>query len=357
MRCAEAQQGGRTVQQTQSPAAFPPQAALYQLAVGHYVPRALHVAAKLGIADLLAAGPRAAAELARATSTNEGALRRVLRLLVSVGVFDERDDGSFALTELSECLRKDVSGSARSMVLLFAGTRIQEAWAELEYCVQTGEPAYRKRGIDDPFPEMAKDPATTAVFDAAMADFTRLAAIAVAATYDFSSLRTLIDVGGGSGALLIGILSAHPHLHGVVFDQAHAVDRARNEIAGAGLAERCDAVAGDFFRELPRGGDAYLLKHVIHDWDDERALAILRNCHRAMGDGGRLLVIEGVYPPHVDRSWASRAAAANDVNMLVNTGGRQRSEEEFRALYDAAGFTLTRIVPTPVVSVIEGARR
>ncbi|HEY8516759.1 MAG TPA: methyltransferase [Candidatus Binatia bacterium] len=344
-------------QQSAQPA-FPPQAVLYQISVGHYVPRALYVAAKLGIADLLRDGPRQAADLAAATGTNAGALRRVLRLLASVGVFDEGDDGSFALTELSQCLRDDVPGSARSMVLLFAGPRTQEAWAELEYCVRTGAPAYRKRGVVDPFADMAKDPEATAVFDAAMADATRMTEMAVAASYDFSKLGTLIDVGGGNGALLIGILSAHPHLRGVVMDQAHAVERARRQIAAAGLDERCTAVAGDFFARVPGGGDAYLLKHVLHDWDDERAAAILRCCRRAMRGDAKLLVIEGVYPPRIDRSWASRGAAANDVNMLVNTGGRQRSEEEFRALYEAAGFKLERVLPTPAnVCVIEGRPR
>jgi len=343
-------------QQAQS--ALPPQAVLYQLAISHYVPRALYVAARLGIADHLRDGPRQASDLAAATGSHAGALRRILRLLASVGVFDEAPDGTFSLTELSQCLRADVPGGVRDMVLLFSGTRIQDAWGELEWCVETGEPAFRKRGVQDTFSEMAQNPEQTAIFDAAMANFTRIAAMAVAACYDFSTLRTLVDVGGGNGALLIGILAANPHLHGIVVDQPHAVERARVQIAAAGLAERCRAVAGDFFAEVPSGGDAYVLKHVIHDWPDEQALAILRNCHRAMGAGGKLLLVEGVYPRRVDRSWASRGAAANDVNMLVATGGRQRSEEEFRSLYEAAGFSLTRIVPTPAnVAVIEGARR
>jgi SAM-dependent methyltransferase len=343
------------VEQQKSPSTVPPQAVLYQLGVGHYVSRALYVATKLGVADLLKDGPLSVPELAAATGTHPASLGRVLRLLVSVGVFTECRDGAFALNDVSLCLRADVPGSARAMVMLFTGPRIQESWGDLEYCVRTGAPAYRKRGIADSFAEMAKDPAQTAVFDAAMADSTRLAAIAVAASYDFAPLGTLVDVGGGSGALLIGILSAHPHLRGIVFDQSHAAERARQQIAAAGLAERCQAVAGDFFAEVPAGGDAYVLKHVIHDWDDERAIAILRNCRRALPAGGKLLLVEGVYPARIDQSWASRGAAANDVNMLVSTGGRQRSEKEFRALYEAAGFSLTRIVPTPGnVSVIEG---
>jgi hypothetical protein len=337
---------------------LPPQAVLYQLATGHYVTRALDLVARLGIADLLKDGPRTAEELAAPTATHATSLRRVLRLLATAGVFSEQENGAFALTALGECLRDDVPGSARALVRLFTGARIQNAWADLEYCVRTGGPAFRKRGVVDHFAEMAGDPEATAVFDAAMADFTKLAAIAVAANYDFSRLRTLVDVGGGNGALLIGILRAHPHLHGVVFDQEHAVSRAREQIAARGLVDRCQAVGGDFFAEVPPGGDAYLLKHVIHDWDDERATTILRNCRRAMAATGTLLIVEGIYPPHVDQSLASRGAAANDVNMLVNTGGRQRSEQEFQSLFDATGFTLTRIVPTPInISVVEGTPR
>jgi len=181
-------------------------------------------------------------------------------------------------------------------------------------------------------------------------------AVAVVAAYDFTPFRTLVDVGGGNGALLIGILSANPGLRGVVFDLPSAAERAKRRISEAKLAERCQAVGGDFFSEVPSGGDAYLLKHVIHDWNDESALTILKSCHRAMGPKGRLLIVEGIYPRRIDQSLASRGAAANDVNMLVNTGGRQRSEAEFRSLYDAAAFTLTRIVPTQArVCVIEGA--
>jgi len=344
----------------QSPASgLPPQVVLYQLAAGHYLSHALNLAAKLGIADLLADGPREAQQLADATDTHAPSLRRVLRLLVSAGVFEERRDGSFAQTPISECLRAGVPGSARAMVMLFGGDRVQNAWRDLEYCVRTGNPVFRKRGLEDPFKDPERSGEESANFDAAMADMTRIAAISVAAAYDFEGIRTLVDVGGGNGALLIGILKAHSDLRGIVFDQPAAAQRARQQIAEHGLSDRCDAVGGDFFAEVPRGGDAYVLKHVIHDWDDERAVAILRNCHRAMNENGKLLVVEGVYPEQIDRSLDSRGAAANDVNMLVNTGGRQRSEAEFRSLYDAAGFKLTRIVPAQGarLGVIEGVRQ
>ena len=335
--------------------AMPPQMLLYQMAIGHYLSRALHVIAKLGVADLLSAGARGVEELAKATETHPPSLRRVMRLLASVGVFEEKENGGFALTALGECLRADVPGSSRAMVLLFAGIGIQDSWKDLEWCVRTGEPAYRKRGAADAFAEMAKDPAQAANFDAAMADFTKMTAVAVAAAYDFTPLGTIVDVGGGNGALLLGILKAYAHLQGVVADRADVVERAKKEIAASGLGARCRAVAIDFFREVPGGADAYVLKHVIHDWDDERARTILANCRRVVPPNGRLLLVEGVYPPRIDGSPESRGAAANDVNMLVSTGGRQRSEAEFRSLYSAAGFRLTRIVPTPArASVIEG---
>jgi hypothetical protein len=335
--------------------ALPPPVALYHLAIGHYLSHALHLAADLGIADRLKDGPRAADELARATATHAPSLHRVLRLLASRGVLDEQEDGTFALTAIGRCLRTDVPESAHAMVRLFAGPRVQDNWRDLEHSVRTGEPAFRKRGISAPFQD--PDSSERASFDAAMANLTRTIAVAVAAAYDFTAFKTVVDVGGGNGALLVGLLAANPALRGIVFDLPDAAERARAHIAAAGLTDRCQAVGGDFFQAVPEGGDAYLLKHVIHDWNDERATAILRTCHRAMPAHGTLLVIEGVYPPRIDQSLEGRGAAANDVNMLVSTGGRQRSETEFRALYAAAGFTLNRLVPTAArVRVIEGAR-
>ncbi len=325
------------------------------MATGHYLSRALHLAAKLEIADLLKDGPRPYSELAEATDTHASSLNRLLRLLASRGLFSELENGNFELTPLGEHLRTGIPGSMRASVMLFAGIGIQDAWKDLEYCVRTGEPAFRRRGLADPFADLAKDPEQASIFNEAMAAFTAQTAIAVAAAYDFSGVATIVDVGGGSGALLIGILKTYPNLRGTVFDLPGPAESASGELAAAGLASRCEAVGGDFFEELPAGADVYMLKHVIHDWDDSKAIAILRNCHRAMGEGGKLLIVEGVYPLRIDQSLDSRGAAANDVNMLVSTGGRQRSEAEFRALYEAAGFKLTKIVPTAArVSVIEG---
>jgi len=328
------------------------------MAIGHYVSRALFVAAKLGVADLLASGPREASELAKDSRTDSAALARMLRLLASVGVFEVQDDGRFANTPVGEMLREDVPGSSRASVMLFSGVGIQDGWKELEYCVRTGQPAFRKASPDaDPFTQMAADPEAAALFDKAMATFAPQTAAAVAAAYDFSRFKTLVDVGGGNGSLLLGILKGNPGLRGIVFDQPHVAERAKAKIREAGMSERCEAVGGSFFESVAPGGDAYLLKHVIHDWDDERAAAILRTCRAALPSHGVVLIIEGLYPARIERSLESRGAASNDLNMLVCTGGRQRSEAEFRDLYRASGLRLTRIVSTATgICVMEGER-
>ncbi len=344
---------------TPNPApSLPPGAVLYQMAIGHYLSRALFVAAKLGVADRLSAGPRDARALAQDTGTDESALARLLRFLASVGVFEVKDDGRFANTALGEQMREGVPGSSRASVMLFSGIGIQDGWKELEYCVRTGQPAFRKHSPDgDPFTQMAMDPESAALFDKAMATFAPQTSAAVAAAYDFSRFKRLVDVGGGNGSLLIGILAANPDLRGTVFDQPHVVERARAKIAESGMADRCDAVGGSFFASVVSGADAYLLKHVIHDWNDEQATAILRNVRAAMPLHALLLIVEGLYPARIEVSLASRGAAANDLNMLVSTGGRQRSEAEFRELYRVSGFSLTRIVPTATgICVIEGER-
>lgn len=335
---------------------LPPPVALYQMSVGHYGSRALYLAAKLGVADQLAGGPRDARALAEATQTDPAALARVLRFLVSAGVFDEDEGGRFALTPIGELLRAGVPGSMRATVLLFTGVGIQDSWKEIEWCVRTGQPAFRRADPDaDPFTQIAADPENARIFDEAMAAFAPQTAAVVAAAYDFSPFATVVDVGGGNGALLLGILQRYPKLRGTVFDRADVVERARAHLAANGMAERCAVAGGSFFERVPEGADAYLLKHVIHDWNDEQAAAILRVVRAAIPAHGRLLIVEGLYPARIDRSLESRGATANDVNMLICTGGRQRSEAEFRQLFAAAGFRLARVVPTVAqLSVIEG---
>jgi hypothetical protein len=328
------------------------------MAIGHYVSRALCLAAKLGLADLLRDGPRDGRDLAAATQTHAPSLTRLVRLLASVGVFEERGDGTFALAPLGELLRDDVPSSLRALVLLLAGVGIQDCWKDLEYCVRTGHPAfYRTVPGADPYALGARDPEGVELFDRAMATFAAPAAAAVAAAFDFSGFRKVADIGGGTGGQLIGLLNAYPGLSGILFDQPHVAERARRQVAAAGLAGRCEVVAGSFFEEVPRGADAYLIKNVLVDWDDERAGAILKNCRAAMPPHGQVLIVEDVYPPRIDRSAGSRGAAATDVLMLVCTGGRLRSEAEFGDLLAASGFRLARVVPTALrLCVIQGER-
>jgi O-methyltransferase domain/Dimerisation domain len=335
---------------------LPPAMVLYQLASAHYVSQALYVAAHLGIADHLADGPQTHETLAAQTATHAPSLRRVLRLLASAGVFAERADGRFELTPIGAALRSG-PGSFRATARLFGGPMVWQSWGDLLTTVRTGEPAFRRIFKTDSFGYFADHPEDAAVFDEAMGSFTAMISGAVASAYDFSALRAVIDVGGGDGRLLTGILRAYPRLRGTVFDLPRLAEGAERQIADAGLTDRSRFVGGDFFEAVPDGFDAYLLKHVIHDWDDACAVRILENCRCAMGPEAKLLIVEGVYPPRIDNSPESRGAAANDVNMLVCTGGRQRSEAEFRELYAAAGFHLTRIVPTMAAScVIEGAK-
>jgi orsellinic acid C2-O-methyltransferase len=332
----------------------PPPLVLFRMITGYYVSQAIYVAARLGIADLIGDGAGAIEDLANRTHTHAASLRRVLRLLVSAGLFTEDHGGRFSVTPIGTYLRSTVPGSMHAAALVFGGIT-QRTWSDLLRSVETGEPAFRRIFGMDPFAYLAEHPDESAHFDAAMATFTTQIATAVAAAYDFTKFRRIVDVGGGSGALLAGILRDHPTLTAVLFDVPHVVERAAPQLRALGLADRCEVVGGDLFQEVPRGADAYLLKHVIHDWDDAHASTILSTCRRAMHPDAKLITIEGVYPARIDQSEESRGATANDVNMLVCTGGRQRSEAEFRRVYETAGLRLTQIVPTAMpVKLIEG---
>jgi SAM-dependent methyltransferase len=226
------------------------------------------------------------------------------------------------------------------------------------HSVQTGETAFDHLFGMELFPYLAQHPEEAAVFNAAMTAFSTQVATAVVAAYDFSPFGTIVDVGGGQGALLRAILQATPTARGVLFDLPQVVTGAKEPTEAMGLTERCTMVGGDCFASVPSGGDAYILSAVIHDWDDERSIAILHNCHRAMRPQGKLLLVEAVVPARIDRSVLSQFSVRGDVNMLVHTGGRNRTEAEYRALFEAAGFQLTRIIPTQgAVKILEGIRR
>jgi SAM-dependent methyltransferase len=327
------------------------------MVTGYYISQAIYVAAKLGIADRLTDGPHSSAELAHATGTHPPSLHRLLRLLASAGVFAELDDGRFALTPIGSYLQTETPGSLRAVALQFAGPWHSRGWSDLLYSIQTGEIAFDHLFGMGIFPYLTQHPEDAAIFDAAMTAFSTQTAAAVVTAYDFSPFRTIVDVGGGHGALLRAILQATPAARGILFGLPHVVEGAKKQIEAAGLAERCAVVGGDFFASVPSGGDAYIFSVVIHDWNDEQSGTILKNCHRAMSPQGKLLLVELVLPARLDQSPMSQIIAGNDVNMLVHTGGRSRTEAEFRALFAAAGFELTRIIPTQGwASVVEGIR-
>jgi orsellinic acid C2-O-methyltransferase len=295
--------------------------------------------------------------VAAATGTHPGAVRRLLRALVTVGLVEQAGD-AFGLTPLGELLRADDPLSVHHSVALTLGPEAWRAWGELAACVRTGDTAARLLdGRDDPFADLG-GPAEQATFDRAMAEGTRRIGEAVVAAYDMAGIRHVVDVGGGYGALLVPVLTAVPAAVGTVVDLPRCAAGASRLLADAGLADRAGFVAGDLFRDpLPAGADAYVVKSVVHDWDDERALAILRRCRAAMAASSRLLVVEVVVPDRLGTSPEHRRMAAADLTMLVATGGRERTESEHRDLIVAAGFRVTRIVPTAArLSVIEARR-
>lgn len=331
------------------PKAPPPGARLRDLATGYFVSRALQVAARLDVATLLASGPRSCAELARLTRTHEETLYRLLRALASFGVFLEETGRRFANTELSSPLRSDIPGSMRAMLLFLGEETMLRTWESLEHSVATGEPGFEHVYGTHHFDYLSQHPAEAKVFDAAMTSYSTMVNAAIAKAYDFSVFRTIVDVAGGRGSTLCTILEANPALRGTLFDMPHVISGARDYIAQRSLADRCEAVAGDFFEAVPPGADAYFMKHIIHDWDDQRCVKILQNCHAAMPATAKLLVSERVVPPGNGRSYSKLA----DLLMLLMTpGGKERTEAQFRALFAAGGFELLRLIPTESEHVV-----
>jgi hypothetical protein len=320
----------------------PPPATLLQMMTGYWVSQALYVAAKLGIADLLAEGPVDCEDVAAATDTHAPSLQRVLRALASVGVFTEVSPGSFALTSLAELLRSETPGSMRALAIMYAEEQYR-AWGDLFHSVRTGEMAFDYQFGMGYFEYLAKHPDADRVFNEAMTGWTHQLVGAVVDAYDFSPFRTVVDVGGGYGALLAAILQSNPDTRGILFEQFHVIASAEAQLAAAGIADRCTVVGGDFFVAVPTGGDAYVLSQILHDWDDESCVAILGQCRRAMPEHGKLLVVELVLPPGDEPSLGKWL----DLHMLVLLGGRERTADEYDTLFRAAGFKLARIVPTP----------
>jgi O-methyltransferase/methyltransferase family protein len=319
-----------------------PAAALSRLLQGYRVTQAIHVAATLGIADLLADGRRTADELAAETGSHAPTLARLLRALASLGVLSEGDDGRFATTPVGDCLRTGVPGSLADFAAFVGRPYHWEAWSALVQSVRTGENAFRLVHGRDVWSYRAERPEESALFDRLMATLSAAATEAVLAAYDFGRFGRLVDVGGGTGTLLAAVLAAHPALEGVLFDQPHVVARAPAVLAEAGVADRCRIESGSFFDGVPAGADAYVLRSIVHDWGDAEAVAILRACRAAMADGGVVLLIERELGGPNEKP----EAKLSDLNMLVGPGGRERSRDEYAALFGAAGLRLARVVPT-----------
>jgi hypothetical protein len=326
-------------------------AELLRMTSAAWVAQAIAVAAKLGLADLVEDGARSVDDLAAETATDAASLYRLLRALAGVGIFAEDDDARFELTPLAEPLRSGVPGSVRAMCAMRGEPWFWGAWGDLLHSVRTGESAFEHRHGRALFEFLGDDPGAMSLFAEAMTSMSETEGAAVLAAHDFSAARTVVDVGGGQGFLLAAILQANPAVRGVLFDLPAAVASARRVLETAGVTERCEIVGGSFFDGVPTGGDVYLLKSVIHDWDDDRAAAILANCRRVMDRSGTLMLIERVIPCGNEPS----VAKWMDLNMLVATAGRERTESEYRSLYERAGFQLTTITPSAAqVSLIEG---
>jgi hypothetical protein len=322
-----------------------------QMVNSHRVSQAIHVAATLGVADLLQGGPRSIDELAEATETHAPTLYRLLRALAGVGIFAEVD-GRFCLTPLAEYLRTDAPMSLRPWAINVGQLYYWTSWGHLLESVRTGKPAFSHLYGTTVWDYRADHPEEEAIFMKAMTALSAGVADAVARSYDFSGIDVLVDVGGGEGSLLAAILAANPTLRGILFDQPHVVAAAGATLERVGVSDRCQIVGGSFFDTVPAGADAYLLKSIVHDWDDAPAIDILRRCREAITDTGRLLVVEQVIRPGNEPD----PVKFSDLNMLVMPGGRERTPEDFGRLYTEAGFTLTQVIPTGAgVSVIEGA--
>jgi hypothetical protein len=322
---------------------------VFEMATAYWLSQAIYVAAKLGIADLLKDGPQSCVALAASTGADAPSLFRVMRALSSVGIFSQLGRERFALSRLAESLQTDVHGSLRAMVITIGEIHYQ-ACGNLLHSVQTGSPAFNNVFGASLFDYLQQNVDAADAFNRGMANVSSMLAYAVLMAYDFAGISSIVDIGGGQGKLLEKILQFSSDTTGTVFDTASTIERAKQQLGNNAWSSRCSYVTGDFFTSVPQGADAYILCGVIHDWDDSRAITILRNCRQAMAEKGRVLLVDMVVPDTDAMSFSKFL----DLNMLAMTGGRERTEAEFGALLDAADYKLTRIIPTMAPqSVIE----
>lgn len=332
----------------------PSPSTMMDLISAHRVTAVIHVAAKLGLADLLTDGARTAADLARLTDSHERSLLRLMRALSALGICTEASDGSFGLTELGSYLAGKSERSLKAWAL-FEGDMLRASWGQMVESIRTGKTSAEVAGgSSERFEEMARtDQAAAALFNEAMVSATRMQITALLAAYDFSGISTLMDVGGGLGELISAILRKYLLMQGIVFDLPHCEEAAVKNLAASGVADRCKFIGGSFFEAVPAGADTIIMKSIIHDWNDERCEQILRNCHRSLKPGARLLVVDRIMPTRLEATPDHLAVALSDLNMLRGPGGCERTEDEHYELLAKAGFRMTRVVPIGRVCVIE----
>jgi hypothetical protein len=314
---------------------------LFQMTTSYWISQAIYVAAKLGIADSLKDGPQSCAALATLTGADAPSLFRLMRALSSVGIFSQVGKDRFALSRLAQSLQTEVDGSLRAMVITIGEIHYQ-ACGNLLHSVQTGSPAFNHVFGTSLFDYLQQNADAADAFNQAMTNLSSMLAYAVLMAYDFAGISSIVDIGGGHGKLLGKILQFNPDMRGTVFDMPSTIETANQQPGKNACCGRCSYVTGDFFTSVPEGADAYLLCGVIHDWDDERAITILRNCRAAMAEKSKLLLVDMVVPDATSPSFSKLL----DLNMLVMNGGRERTKAEFCALLDAADYKLTKIVPT-----------
>ncbi len=336
-----------TTPQAQKP---PAHAGIFQLLNGIAVAGALSGLAQLAIPDLVEHGPKSADELAREVGADPRALYRLMRATASVGVLSEGPDGKFSETPMSAVLRSNANPSLRGFAIMHGTEWHARGWAKLDYCVKTGKQAIEEVYGVPIFQFFEQHPEESQLFNQAMSDLSMLDSPAVAEAYSFSGIHSLVDVGGGHGLLLATILARNLHLKGTLYEVPHVVEGARNGPLKP-VMDRCTLASGDMFSSVPAGADAYIMKHIIHDWPDDVCIEILKACRKAVNPGGKLLVVDNVILPGNDFA----PGKFLDIQMLIFPGGRERTEKEFRDLFAAAGWRLTRVIPTAVPeSIVEG---
>jgi copper chaperone CopZ len=328
----------------------PPEAKMMHLMFGAYVSGAVSCVAQLGIADILEGGPKSAAELASEVKADPTALYRLMRATASVGVFAEGPDGKFSQTPESAVLRSNANPSLRAMAIMHGHEWHMRGWEQLEYCVKTGKTAIEKVYGTPIFEYFKQHPKEAQVFNDAMTSFSMMDSPAVVDAYSFEGIHSIVDVAGGHGLLLAKILDRHAGMRGTLYDLPEVMEGAKHGPL-KNVMDRCTLQSGDMFSSVPAGADAYIMKHIIHDWPDDRCVSILKACRKSVNAGGKLLVVDSVIQPGNDFA----PGKFLDLQMLIVAGGRERTEKQFREIFDASGWKLSRVIPTKVPdSVIEG---